>query len=198
MGCFSEVIGAGAVREPARVLALRLHALHADDREWMLAQLPADARSTLEELLAELHRLGFPALPELRSSESSGLGDTHSNQDNNALVIVNNASCEQVWEVLRGEPEAIRNYILSVHGWRWRDELAQRQYVLPGTMRIDPEELVAERAGAALIRALAGRIPDGGADYVMKTRAVSESRPTSTSLRQRIAVGLRRPIAWLR
>lgn len=195
MGRFSEVIGAGTVPEPARLMALRLHALHAEDREWILAQLPADARNSLEELLAELRRLGFPALPELLSSADPG---PFNNQDKDSYSVVNGASCEQVWEVLRDEPEAIRNCILSAHDWLWQAAFAQRQYATSGTTRIDPNQNVAPRARDALIRAFADRTRAGGTDCAIQARNASGSRPSSTSLRQRIAAGLRRPIAWLR
>jgi hypothetical protein len=53
----------GAVDVPAgrRRAALTLHALAAPDRDWLLAQLPADDRAALERLLGELSELGIPA-----------------------------------------------------------------------------------------------------------------------------------------
>jgi hypothetical protein len=45
--------------------ALTLHALGAEDRGWLLANLPASQRGELERLLTELRALGIPAEPRM-------------------------------------------------------------------------------------------------------------------------------------
>ena len=56
-----------AARPPAssRRAALLLHAVGADDRAWLLAQLPAQERHLMETLLADLRELEIPADREL-------------------------------------------------------------------------------------------------------------------------------------
>lgn len=48
-----------------RRVALALHALAAEDRNWLLQQLPAADRQGLDALLRELQELGLPPEPEL-------------------------------------------------------------------------------------------------------------------------------------
>ena len=56
----------------ARQAALLLHTLVETDRRWMLARLPASARSEAEHLLAELATLGVPTDPRLLDQVLTG------------------------------------------------------------------------------------------------------------------------------
>lgn len=45
--------------KPLRRAVLQLAAVHADDRRWILAQLPAASRAAIEQLLTEIRALGI-------------------------------------------------------------------------------------------------------------------------------------------
>jgi hypothetical protein len=157
MGDFAEVLSAEAPADPARLLALRLHALHADDRRWLLGQVPPEARMTLETLLRELQEMGVPA-------GKSGLpvdvlagkrGQEHA-------VCVDAATAEQVWEVLREEPEAIRTIIVFARHWRWREKLLTQYMPNLAHARVSAPEGVTDRVKRSMIVALAARLPAAG------------------------------------
>lgn len=51
-----------------RKLAIRLACIHAEDREWILAQLDADERQRIDDLLQEINLLGLAADPSVVSA----------------------------------------------------------------------------------------------------------------------------------
>ncbi|MBK3509538.1 hypothetical protein ACLBW8_04855 [Pseudomonas sp. M5A4_2d] len=50
---------------PLRKAAVRLACLHADDRQWILANLAADERRKIDALLGEIHELGLASEPSV-------------------------------------------------------------------------------------------------------------------------------------
>lgn len=50
---------------PLRKAAIRLACLHADDRQWVLANLAADERQKIEALLGEINELGLASEPSV-------------------------------------------------------------------------------------------------------------------------------------
>ncbi|WP_339527234.1 hypothetical protein [Pseudomonas sp. EA_35y_Pfl2_R111] len=51
-----------------RKLAIRLACIHAEDREWILAQLDASERQRIDDLLQEINLLGLAADPSVVSA----------------------------------------------------------------------------------------------------------------------------------
>jgi hypothetical protein len=62
---FVTALAATGPRPNSRRAALLLHTVSADDRSWLLAQLPLAERQVLESLIRELRKLGIPPAPEL-------------------------------------------------------------------------------------------------------------------------------------
>ncbi|VVM79490.1 hypothetical protein PS664_02208 [Pseudomonas fluorescens] len=50
---------------PLRKAAIRLACLHADDRQWILANLAADERQKIDALLGEINDLGLASEPSV-------------------------------------------------------------------------------------------------------------------------------------
>ena len=98
-----------------RRAALTLHALAASDREWLLEQLPAEDRSTLRGLLAELRELGIPADAEVIRSALAEAAPKGAMPNAQAHV-----------QVLAREPEAFRGLLLSLLPASQRDAMLAR------------------------------------------------------------------------
>lgn len=157
MGDFAEVLSAEVPADPARLLALRLHALHADDRCWLLEQVPPEARTTLQTLLSELQEMGVPA-------GTSGLSFDvlTGKRTGDQAFRIDAATAEQVWEVLREEPEAIRTIIVFARHWRWRERLLTQFMPNLAHARVSVTEGVTDRVKQSLLASLAARLPATG------------------------------------
>lgn len=102
-----EVVEVSAGRRRA---ALTLHALTAHDREWLLAQLPADHREELRGLLAELSELGIPADGDVIRAALAEAAPASAMPDAKAYA-----------RVLSCEAEALRGVLLSLLAPAQRD-----------------------------------------------------------------------------
>lgn len=159
-----------------RRVALVLHALTPDDREWMLAQFDMQERESLRVLLDELERLGFvrdPALVrEVTGREGAG-GGTNADAPSAAtgdlrLRAIAALPSSAAVAVLVEEPAAVLAFILSLHSWSWRSAVIE---ALGRAKREQVEAFSAARAAraddsghalrAALLEELAARLDQG-------------------------------------
>lgn len=114
-----------AIPEVSAVLrrcALTLHAIGSQDRQWLLARLPLDRRTELEELVNELRALGIPAdprvaqaaldhdhreAPAFQATEPRGRGGS-------ALDIVTSAPATELALLLQHEPPTLIAHVVAL------------------------------------------------------------------------------------
>lgn len=108
---------AGSVIESGqRRAALLLHAMHGDDRDWVLAALPAAHRTQLQGLLAELAALGIPAERDLLGQLAAP----------GPLEALSDAAADRLAVLLEAEPPQIAAWLLASVPPDWRDRLRGR------------------------------------------------------------------------
>ncbi len=148
----------------ARQAALLLHTLVETDRRWMLARLPASARSEAEHLLAELATLGVPTDPRLLDQVLTGSARAPVPAASPRQRL-DTATAVEVADLLQGEPDALVARLLRAGDWPWRNGVLER---LGPTRRRRIEELRAGMAVASgavselLVEALAVRLERQG------------------------------------
>jgi hypothetical protein len=71
-----------------RKLAVRLACIHADDREWILAQLDADERQRIDELLQEINLLGLAADPSVVNAVMAELPERSAGQSSTGTALL--------------------------------------------------------------------------------------------------------------
>ena len=91
--------------EGLRRAALTLHALAAEDRDWLLRHLPADQGQALEPLLDELRTLG---IPQDRSLVQTALGGLQ------AAEPVDRAQAQALARALAQEAPGLQSPLLSL------------------------------------------------------------------------------------
>lgn len=96
--------------DPSKQFALKLHALHPDDRAWLLSQLSTDASERLLPLLTELEALGLRIdnehlAPIMQSMPFNGV-------DANAAML----SEQEILLIFKQEPAWILRYFLQITG----------------------------------------------------------------------------------
>jgi hypothetical protein len=168
----------------ARRTALLLHALGDQDRSWLLARLPADARRPLAGMLDELRAVGIPATREVveealalgrsgapgRAGDPASVGSGPPAPTETAIAWLEAADARALAAVLAPEPPMLVARLLAARPWTWRDELfaflgslrsAQVRSALDGL----PEGMPAPALVAWLAAALRLRVgrADGGA-----------------------------------
>jgi len=137
-----------------RRVALVLHALTPDDREWMLAQFDTHERESLRSLLDELERLGLMRDPTLVREATGRRAPDERSSANSANIAANDARVHAIAGVppsvavheLVDEPAAVLAFILSVHPWPWRSAVLD---ALGRAKREQVEALGAARAALA-------------------------------------------------
>lgn len=107
-------------RDPAgaRRAALLLHALAPVDRDWMLAQLSAPQRATLEPLLTDLEILGIPPDPELFREVLQAPATAPA-----APASLAQADPRILADVLKDEPVGLTVQLLACGPWPWAEAL---------------------------------------------------------------------------
>jgi hypothetical protein len=103
-----------------RRVALILHALTAQDREWMLARLTPERRAALKPLLDELSELGIARDSRLVREL---VADTTDADSGDSVSVIAQAPAAAAVEALAGEPAALIEWMLSLHAWPWRGDL---------------------------------------------------------------------------
>lgn len=114
----------------ARKAALVFHALSAEDRAWILANLPSEQGRRLQSLAKELETLGIPSDPGLvqevisrgpaqhggRSTARSARG-TH--RDHPATRALEGVEPARLAHLLSKESPGLIAYLLDGHAWPW-------------------------------------------------------------------------------
>lgn len=121
---FAIEAGDGAHR--LRRTALLLHGLSADDREWVLANLPRGQADQLRDLLRELTELGMPAEGSLvRSVLTRSPGPTPEPRHEHQTVL-KQASATQLHACLSTESDRLIAAVTCAAEWAWTDELLMK------------------------------------------------------------------------
>ena len=187
---------------PIRRAALLLHAMAPVDRDWALAQLPADSRVRLQALLRELAALGIPHDPALlKQVASAGIPAAEPTLDvlcddagsEPPLAAIAAADPARLAVVLRDEPVDLVAMLLAARDWTWRDAFMRQ--IGPLKARQVAERLAARwrgcRPGSALdqtlLAAVARRLRDVPLDAI--PQAAVRRLPDAPSVKR---------IAWRR
>ncbi len=107
-----------------RQAALALHGLTSTDREWMLARLPVERSTQLQELLDELQDIGISTDPQLirnalvNDQTSAGQGKS----DLRGMAL----SPDQAYAILGNEPNSLIAMILGGAEWPWREDFLSK------------------------------------------------------------------------
>lgn len=142
----TELLSVGKKRRAA----LTLHALHVDDRTWVLAQLGSPQRVELEALLAELTELGIPRDPEL---VNTALATSHRELPAKQVPKVSlQAESKALAKLLSAEPDAIALRCLALLDETQRVEVAS---LLMGDKRVRLKSAAPVTAAPALTAAIA-------------------------------------------
>lgn len=133
-----------------RRAALTLHALHADDRDWVLGQLGRPQRVELEALLAELTELGIPRDPELvNTALAASQPELFAKQ---APKVTLQAESKTLARLLSAEPDVIALRCLALLDETQRVEVTS---LLMGDKRVRLKSAAPVRAAPALTAAIA-------------------------------------------
>jgi hypothetical protein len=111
---------------PARILALKLYAMHSDDREWILARVDPVAKFHLTALLEELNALGIQVdIPTLASIEegrpaagkhlaayTEWIPTEHAN-------VIDTAEASTIHIIFDQEPDILLRCLNALHHWKW-------------------------------------------------------------------------------
>lgn len=153
-------------QNPAHVFALKLHALHQDDREWILSRLENDAQERLMPLLSELNALGLKvdstvidAIEHQTKTDSpNDLDQNEIGLDVNAEAMVNSASSAQIKHIFDDEPVLFLQCLSTMKNWSWLSDLNQRDtnHLTDQTNRNGKTSTVAVKQ--ALMKAVAGQL----------------------------------------
>lgn len=146
--------------DTSRRLALRMHALHEEDRSWLLAQLEDAPRQQLITLLEEVREIGLIPDAELLMTAADEAQDRSMSSDE-ATIRIGMASPLTVCRALRNEPSSVRRYLSQARPWPWLRHLDQEQLAfLQG--REDEAKLLSlpPKAQHALLQAFAAQLAD--------------------------------------
>lgn len=129
----------------ARRAALMVHALGAEDRAWMLAQLPPPQRAALEPLLDELRDLGIPM--DRRTLEQN---DEATASPAASLARLEGRQMGQLARMLEQEAPEIARALLDAGEPAWRGTLL-KQFAPGFAVRVN--RLLPRPAGGPALRA---------------------------------------------
>lgn len=149
-----------------RRAALTLHALHADDRNWVLSQLGSPQRAELEALLTELTELGIPRDPEL---VSTALASSAPGLPAKRVPMVSlHAESKALARLLSAEPDVIALHCLALLDEAQRVEVTN---LLTGDKRVRLKSAAPVRTASALTAAIAQQVAATLAAQPVETRA---------------------------
>lgn len=115
----------------AKHAALLLHAMAPPDRHWMLSQLTAAERNTLEQLLSELAELSIPADASLveklilreQASAAPASPSNSSDADGDFLASLDTTDITALAKAWAAEPPYLVAQALSIQPWPWKSAL---------------------------------------------------------------------------
>lgn len=185
MSAAAAAPSAQASQAGTRRAALLLHTVSADDRAWLLSQLPVEERRMMEALLTELHELGIPADRDLLA-EVAAAGGAAVLPPPNAGALAS-ADPALVAKVLAAEPLALIARVLALGPWAWsgavlaalspirREQLRDRLAAVPRPDAAQPRSLLDGR----LIELLEARVLEAAQEEAARPhRVAASSRPT--------------------
>lgn len=110
--------------DPAKRLAIKLFALHEEDRSWILGQLSTEARTELLLLIEELSSLGVQLdsadFARMFPEQLQHIQKMPSISDD--LRMIDQADLSQIDIIFDGEPTILLQHLLAIHKWRWLPE----------------------------------------------------------------------------
>ncbi|MEN9864922.1 MAG: hypothetical protein RL748_512 [Pseudomonadota bacterium] len=109
-----------------RRTAVVLHGLQAQDRQWMLAELPGADQAIVRSHLAELEALGFQPGPDVLAAVQDLAASVAMTAD--AAVVsdvsgLQHATLQQMQTLLQDEPAALVARLLALQNWPWQEAL---------------------------------------------------------------------------
>ncbi|KQV57992.1 MULTISPECIES: hypothetical protein [unclassified Duganella] len=126
-----------------RQAAAVLHGLAAEDRDLILAELPATDQAALQAYLQELRELGFEGGPDAVAPVAPAAG--------NPRDVLARAGLVPVQALLAAEPASLVGQLLALGPWSWADELLAQ---MPAARREAVQAAAAQRPAPALARFL--------------------------------------------
>lgn len=116
----------------ARIVALKLHALHQDDREWIFSRLDPVTQERLAPLLDELKELGLEIESDwMDSIENINIGsnDVLPNSgawlDPELVAVIDSVLPWQIEHIFDQEPAILFQCLKAMHPWTWAAEFDQ-------------------------------------------------------------------------
>jgi hypothetical protein len=106
-----------------RQAALTLHALPAEDRQWVFERLEPRQRQLLQPLLEELAELAFPRDRELIDLALKHPATEPAQRPASDRLAA--ASAQQVGALLKGEPPGLIAHLTAARAWPWANALRQ-------------------------------------------------------------------------
>jgi hypothetical protein len=100
-----------------RRIALKLHALHALDRAWVLRLLPDEAQRRISLLLRELKALGIRSIPE--AVENLGFTTSSIQFDTELVREIDSIDSETVLALFDDLPLRQKALVFHAYQWRW-------------------------------------------------------------------------------
>lgn len=185
--------------DSARRLALRLHALHASDRSWILSRIEGEARSRLESMLQELDSLGFRIDQEILDSLEGHADKPESATDDyrQHVELLRGAQPEWLLKQLKGEPQAVIDCLITAHPWPWLAELQTSDALRASPIRREePHPGPTPRVRQAVMAALAKQMKQNPAAFCQARGASGSLRETRKTRVSRTASGLWRWWPW--
>lgn len=101
-----------------RQIALKLHALHAQDKAWILGQLARDVRERISGLLRELKVLGIQSLPEAAAAHAD-FATSNVALDDELVREIDCFDNELVFTLLDDFPLRQKALLFHARPWRW-------------------------------------------------------------------------------
>lgn len=163
-----------------RNAALALHGLHPDDQHWVLGQLDAGDRDTLQTYLGELKDLGIPA----------GAGLAPPAPPRPAAPSLRTAAPAQIAALLADEPAWLAGHLLELADWPWKNDylaglpLAQRKLLAHVAL-----PALAERTAQSLLAQFEAKLARNGAG-----RVAHATVPASLSKRRAMLLSMRHTV----
>jgi hypothetical protein len=114
---------AAAPDAPRRKAALALHAMAADDQQWLLARLPAARRAEVQALLQELRDLGIPPDQELLGACLADVPRAPARTAAERLAQLPAGQVRSLAQVLAAEPPSLVARLLRAHPWSWKQAM---------------------------------------------------------------------------
>lgn len=100
-----------------RQAAVALHGLNQDDQAWLLGELEASQRETLDSLIRELDELGFAKAPALKDAAAED-GAAPAAGPHAAIA---GAHVEDLLAILEREPALLVAQVLRAGDWPWTE-----------------------------------------------------------------------------